>query len=184
MASNFTVGVCVTALVYELFILLVGVLGADLHKGGYGWHDDVEDGYCRFFQSFSFEATQKSNTNLSSIILFRSDANPTYQITDCLWFGSVCVMFVSVLQIVYWTGRCDCTVNRNVNIFMAFLLFLSIVLVIAAASIFTANYGDQRCGSGDMETTCESEIFFLYGSPFPIRAMILYFKMQDLHWVR
>ena len=58
MASNFTVGVCVTALVYELFILLVGVLGADLHKGGNGWHDDVEDGYRRFFQSFSFEATQ------------------------------------------------------------------------------------------------------------------------------
>ena len=132
----------------------------------------------------SLSKRRKSNTNPSSIILFRSDANPTYQITDCLWFGSVCVMFVSVLQIVYWTGRCDCTVNRNVNIFMAFLLFLSIVLVIAAASIFTANYGDQRCGSGDMEITCESEIFFLYGSPFPIRAMILYFKMQDLHWVR
>jgi len=45
MASNFTVGVAVTAMVYELFILLVGVLGADLHKGGNGWRDEVEDGY-------------------------------------------------------------------------------------------------------------------------------------------
>ena len=148
MASNFSVGVAVTSLVYELFILLVGVLGADLHKGGNGFHDELEDGY------------------------------------HLTWFSSVLVMFVSVIQIVYWTGRCDCTVNRNVNIFLSFCLFLSIVLVIAAASIFTSNYGDQRCGSGDMETTCESEIFFLYASPVPIRAMILYFKMQDLHWVK
>lgn len=67
---------------------------------------------------------------------------------------------------------------------MALLMFVAIILVIAAASIFTANYGDQRCGTGDMETTCESEIFFMYGSPLPIRAMILFFKMQDLKWVK
>ena len=47
----------------------------------------------------------------------------------------------------------------------------------SAASIFTANYGDQRCGNGDLESVRR----FSFSTRLRFDPSRLYFKMQDLH---
>merc|ERR1712146_259647 len=130
---------------YESFILLVGALGAELHKDSV--KDELEDGY------------------------------------HCLWFGSLLVIFVSFCSIISWTGRCPLVNNRYMSLAITFLLFLAIVLDIAAASIFTDTFGES-CGQGYTKDDCKAQLFFLYISPFPIRATLFYFKLRDLGYAR
>lgn len=100
-----------------------------------------------------------------------------------MWFAALLSMFISVLQIIFLTGKCNVLGSRNVSLFVVLTLFFSIVLTITSASIFTDKFG-EGCGTGETEDDCKAQLFFLYASPLPIRATMLWFKSQDTGFVR